>query len=380
MHDVPARSPRDQRLDIVRGWLQLSIFASHAHGSFIGGWLIHAAWGLSDSSELFVFLSGFTLGSVFARKTAQAGVRAATVDLLVRTRRLYRIHLLVFVLTGALAFAAGATILPGEAKLLGWDFLLADPRRAVPGALAMVYQPDTMGILPVFVWCMLLLPGFAWAMRCWGDAAMALPIACYAAVWAFGLAMPSANPAGDIAFNPFAWQVLFLAGAWLGRRALLTGAALPSRVGTSRTVLAAALAVLAAGLLMRLTWYGFAPWPAPFGELYWIEGKQDLSVPRLAHAMALAFVVAALVPRDAPWMHRLVPRAVALIGQYSLEVFCLGLFLSWGASTVFRLLPGHGIGFVALDVLLTGLGSVALAGFAALLERRRARRRIRVRA
>jgi hypothetical protein len=43
---------------VVRGWLQLSIFASNAFGSFIGGWMIHAAWGLSDSSEQFVLLSG----------------------------------------------------------------------------------------------------------------------------------------------------------------------------------------------------------------------------------------------------------------------------------------------------------------------------------
>ena len=42
-------------------------------------------------------------------------------------------------------------------------------------------------------------------------------------------------------------------------------------------------------------------------------------------------------------MHRVVPRAVALIGQYSLEVFCLGVFLSWAATAAFRLVPAHGL-------------------------------------
>jgi len=65
---VLSRPPRDTRIDILRGYLQLVIFAAHAYGSFIGGWMIHAAWGFSDSSEQFVFLSGFTLGSVFALK------------------------------------------------------------------------------------------------------------------------------------------------------------------------------------------------------------------------------------------------------------------------------------------------------------------------
>ena len=376
MHDIPARPPRDQRLDIVRGWLQLSIFATHAGGTFIGGWCIHAAWGFSDSSELFVFLSGFTLGSVFARTAARGGWRAGTIDLLVRTRRLYRIHLLVLVLFGAMLAAAGASVLPGEAARLGWDFLAAEPMRAVPGLLSMLYQPEFMGILPVFVWCMLLLPGFAAAEARWGAAALALPVACYAAVWGFGLAMPSLQPGGRIQFNPFAWQVIFLAGAWLGRRALLKGEALPFRAPVMRVVLWAAFAVLAAGLLMRLTWYGFVPWPAPFGEENWIEGKENLALPRLLHALALAYVVAALVPRDAPWMHRALPRAVARIGQYSLEVFCLGLFLSWAASAVFRLLPAHGLAFAIEDMLLIGVGGVALARFAALLHHRRALRRV----
>src|SRR5579862_8872141 len=70
---LAARPPRDTRIDIIRGWLQLTIFASHAAGSWIGAWLIHGAWGLSDSSEQFVFLSGLMLGSVFTRKSRRDG-------------------------------------------------------------------------------------------------------------------------------------------------------------------------------------------------------------------------------------------------------------------------------------------------------------------
>jgi hypothetical protein len=174
--------------------------------------------------------------------------------------------------------------------------------------------------------------------------------------------------------------MLFLTGAWLGRRALLTGTALALPPRARRVALGVALAIVAAGLLMRLTWYGFTPWRAPFGELYWIEGKQDLSVPRLLHALALALLVATLVPRQARWMRGVVADAVARIGQYSLEVFCLGLFLSWIGTTAFRLAAPHGPAFVALDILLIGAGGVGLAAFARMLDRRRAGRRIVARA
>lgn len=146
---LPLRPSRDLRLDIARGWMQLTIFASHATGSWIGNWLIFGAWGLSDSSEQFVLLSGFTLGSVFARDTARNGWRGATIQMWRRTIRLYRRHLSIFMLFGLLAVLA-SRLLPGEAERLGWAFLLDDPLRAVPAALAGLYQPAFMGILPSF--------------------------------------------------------------------------------------------------------------------------------------------------------------------------------------------------------------------------------------
>lgn len=53
--------------------MQMVIFASHTAGSFIGAWLIQKAWGFSDSSEQFIFLSGLMLGSVHARRVMLAG-------------------------------------------------------------------------------------------------------------------------------------------------------------------------------------------------------------------------------------------------------------------------------------------------------------------
>jgi hypothetical protein len=369
---VPARPPRDQRLDLVRGWLQLTIFASHTAGSWIGGWLIHGAWGLSDSSEQFVLLSGFTLGSVFARRAAQQGWHAGARDLLRRTWRLYRIHLTVFALFAAMVTLAGATFLPGEAGRLGWTLLLTRPLHALPGVVTMLYQPADMGILPIFVWCMLLLPGFSALLARWGACAMLLPAGVYALVRLFGLAAPSLEPGGGIAFNPFAWQVLFLGGVFLGRRALLLGQALPYDAPGTRWVTSAAVLMLLVGLFLRLGWYGFLPWAPPFAEGPWITGKENLALPRLLHALALAWLVAKFVPRDATWMHGVMLRWVAPVGRFSLEVFCLGLFLSWAAGTVLRFVPWS----PELDALLIGSGCAILALFARWLDRRRGVRRV----
>jgi len=182
----------------------------------------------------------------------------------------------------------------------------------------------------------------------------------YLAVQVSGWVPPDLGGA-DIAFNPFAWQLLFLLGAWLGRRALLHGRAVTLRPGP----LAAAVAVLGFGLWVRLVGHGVLPDPGLDPEA--IMGKQQLALPRLLHALALAYVVAALVPSRPVVLRRWGALALAAVGRNSLQVFCVGLFLSYGAATLFRLFPAS----VWLDLPLVGGGALALLAFARIAERRR---------
>jgi hypothetical protein len=362
---VTVRPARDTRVDIVRGWLQLTIFVSHAAGSWFAAWLIHGTWGISDSSEQFVFLSGLMLGSVFARKTIRQGWQAATWDMLARTLRLYRTQLLVFVLFGAMIMLASLSgLFPQEVQRLGWHFLVAHPLRAAAGALSLLYQPDFMDILPVFIWCMLALPLFAALEGRIGDWALLAPIGLYAATQAFGWMPPDLGSGTVSGFNPFAWQILFLGGAWLGRRVLLHGRALPPW----RWLTVAAVVVVGVALVLRLQWFGFLPGPALVGESDAIIGKASLALPRVLHALALAWLVAVAIPRQAPWMRAALCRWLAAAGRFSLQVFCLGLFLSWGVTAAFRLWPAA---VWWLDPLLILTGCTILLRFGLWLDRDR---------
>jgi hypothetical protein len=363
------RPQRDTRIDVIRGWLQLTIFASHAAGSWIGAWLIHGAWGLSDSSEQFVFLSGLMLGSVFARKTIREGFAAAVMDMAMRTLRLYRTHLITFFLFGAMIITVtNSGLCPGEVKRLGWSFLVARPAHAVAAALTTLYQPNYMDILPVFIWSMAALPAFAWLEARIGAWALTAPFGLYLAAWLFGLAPPSLGPDTVIGFNPVAWQVLFMLGVYLGRRMLLFGRTVPP----SRALMAAAAVVLAVGLLLRLNWFGLLPFDLGIPENDWIIGKDALALPRVLHALALALVVARLTPREAPWMKGMLGRWLAAAGRHSLHVFCLGLFLSWAVTAVFRFWPRE---MMLLDTPLIVAGCAILLWFGTWRDRGWGRRR-----
>lgn len=356
------RPSRDTRVDIVRGWLQLTIFASHAAGSWVGAWLIHGAWGLSDSSEQFVFLSGLMLGSVFALKSARQGWRPASLDMLQRSWRLYRTNVIVFALFGLLAVLAGQTgLIPGETERLGWGYALHHPVLGALAGLTTFYQPDYMDILPVFMWCMLVLPLFAALEARVGDWALIMPLGLYAAAYG-GLAVPVLGTGTHEGFNPFAWQILFLVGAWLGRRSLLHGHALPRW----RWLTWLSVAILVGGLVLRLSWFGFLPFTVPIEENAAVVGKNVLVLPRVLHAFALAWLVSVIVPKDAHWMRGAALRWLAAAGRHSLQVFCLGLFLSWGVTAAFRLWPASAWW---VDPLLMVGGCVVLLRFALWLDR-----------
>jgi hypothetical protein len=360
---TPIRPARDTRLDIMRGWMQVSIFIAHVAGSAFA-WTIHAAWGLSDSSEQFIFLSGFALGSVFTLKAARDGFPTARADMLRRTWRLYVTHLTVFCMFAALVFAAGIRLVPGEVERLHWNFLAEQPWFAVPAAAVMLYQPDFMGILPTFVWGMLLLPPFLWLTDRYGAWALLPPLAVYAAVQAGVLTAPTPFENG-VAFDPLAWQLLYLLGAWLGRRSLLTGGA---AVPHSAWLIGAAVLMVLFGLWARLVEHGFIP--GPDIGLAVLMQKEGLAPARLLHALALAYLVAVLLPREAPWMRGAAAQALVAIGRHSLQVFCFGLFLAWGASTALRLWPEQAWW---VDPLAVATGVALLWSLGRWRERQRAR-------
>jgi hypothetical protein len=227
----------------------------------------------------------------------------------------------------------------------------------------MLWQPAYMGALPVFVLCMLALPGFLWLVERVGTWALLAPFSLYALVQLTPIATPPLGGTG-IAFEPMAWQLMFMLGVFLGRRALL---GLPP-VPRHPWLVGAAVAVVGFGLWYKLIENGLIDGPALPSTP--IIGKERLAFPRVVHALALAYLVAVMVPPVAGWMERRPFPALAAIGRQSLNVFCVGLFLSWGVTIAFRLWPAAQ---AWLDPLLIVIGTLLLWRVAVWSERRRGR-------
>lgn len=362
---LPRRPPRDHRLDFFRGLLQLFIFIGHVPDNLVA-LLIHRSYGFSDSSEMFVLLSGFTLGSVFALKQAHGGWATATRDLLGRVLKLYGKHLAMFAgFTGLVLWSGYAFDRPDHPEGIGLLPLLQQPVEALARALVLDYQPIFLDILPVFLAMMLALPAYMLLPMRLGWLSLAPSLALWLAVQATGLG-PSTWPARHgWTFDPLAWQFLFMLGAYLGREALYGRPPVPRHP----VLLGLAIGILAFAAPVQISWVAssFDPaLPALLEAWLWPFDKPRLSFWPLAHSLALAYVITWFARPGQRIFESAWAMPLVICGRHSLDVFCVGIFLSFAGYLVLQ----EGGGTLPLQIAVSLAGCLLLLGFARLLEGR----------
>jgi hypothetical protein len=239
---------------------------------------------------------------------------------------------------------------------------LQQPDVTLVQALLLKFKPVNMDVLPLYIVLMACFAPVLWLLLRNATLTLALSVLLYALTWEFNWNLP-AYPSGTWYFNPFAWQLLFVFGAWCA----LGGAERLRWLIHSRITLAVAIGYLLFAFFITLTWHfpHLAPlvpkWVAE--HLYPID-KTNLDVLRFAHFLALAAVTVYFVPRDWPYLSSPWFRPAILCGQHSLEIFCLGVFLAFAAHFAkVEVSPG-----IPMQILVSVLGILIMVGVAWLLS------------
>src|SRR5260370_31317794 len=116
-------------------------------------------------------------------------------------------------------------------------------------AMQLRFRPVNMDVLPLYIVLMLFLPLILWLMKWKADVTLALSAGLYALTWHYDLYL-TAYPNGVWFFNPFAWQLLFVFGAWCA----MAGARRMSRILSSPLTMWISIVYLFAALSLTLTW------------------------------------------------------------------------------------------------------------------------------
>jgi hypothetical protein len=319
---------RELRLDLFRGLALWLIYIDHVSPDLLT-WFTIRNYGFSDAAEIFIFISGFTAALVYGRATFEAGFVSGTARVLRRIWQIYTAHLLLFlVLMAEIACVVAVSEKPsfyiGEMEVA--DFF-KEPGPVMIQTLLLRFRPLNMDVLPLYVVLMASLPLVFVLTRLQRDLPLALSIVFYVLTIRFDLHLSTYRD-GFWSFNPCAWQLLFVFGAWCA----LGGGRRLSPLLDSPIIFWLAVAYLGAAFFVTLTWYfpqleAFIP--AWLASLIYPINKTDFDVLRFVHFLALAVVALRFVPSgwaglQSPWTQPLI-----LCGQYSLQIFALGVALSF---------------------------------------------------
>ncbi len=353
----PVEIPRDFRLDLYRGFALWLIFLAHIPGTIFNR---ITPWnhGFSDPAEVFIFVSGYANAYVYGRVMEQRGFLVGAAQIVRRAVEAYiaQIFLFVIVIGEAFWLSHGSHALDDAMNIA---VVHQRPDESILALLQLKFMPVNMNVLPLYVVVLAVSPAVLWLLRKTPALALALALSLYAAANGFGLNFP-AFPSGYWYFDPFAWQLLFVLGAWCG----LGAADWVWQLARSRWVLILSAVYAVSVFALFLPWNGLN-----LGELLpewslYAFGKTNLGVLRLVHFLALAVVVDRLIPRDWPPLNWLVLRPLIVSGQHSLEVFCLGVALAFAGQVAAVEAPGNAL--IRLLVAVTGIA--AMVAVSALLS------------
>ncbi len=317
---APAAPARRDELDVLRGSLLVLMALTHLPTRL--NVYSNQPFGFVSAAEGFVFLSAFLVGSTYSRKLIERGTDYVREKLWKRAGKLYLAHigLLLFLLT----IVAGIAVISGRPALRNHlSVYFASPVWASVAGPLLLYQPPLLDILPMYIvflgltplllplaakrgwWPILSVSGLLWLFaqldgrRLLYDkvsAAVGLPLP----LEAFG------------AFDWFGWQLVWIAGLWLGSRHVRR-ASVPRAGIRSRLPALIAAATAAAGFLFWRYHGGFGLDPASA-----LVDKWHVGALRILNFAALAYVVNHAV---LPYVAMLRLRVLSMLGRASLAVF-----------------------------------------------------------
>ena len=347
---------RDLRLDACRGIALWFVFINHIPGN-ICTWLTLSRYGFSDTTEIFMFVSGVTCALAYDVVRHCDGWWAVVSHTLRRGWEIYAAFLTLIVGLVVLVYASGNDSLADEANV---RVLFTQPGAALSHAAILQYRPVNTDVLPDFVVFHLLFAPLLWLMSKSPDVTLAGSAVLYACVQLFGWNLPQ-WPIHDWYFNPFAWQFPVVLGAWwvMGGRMRYRSWVI------SRSVVALAVIYLLFALFIALGW-SIKPLealvPAGVVKVIYPIDKSDLDPLRLVHFLAIAVLVARFVPSNWRGLSTPLLRGAVRCGENSLEIYCLGVMLSLLANLLLIEISGGASAQIAVSVI----GVAVLIAFATL--------------
>jgi len=307
------------------------IYVAHCRGNVLYDY-IPARFGLSDSADMFVFISGMTVSIAFGATFVRDGWLMGTARIAYRCAQLYAAQIGTFL-------AVAVVVVVGSRWYGDTDYIAVeqiqrfynDTGNALVGLVTLTYVPHNIDILPLYIVLLASVPIAMALARLDRRLVLAASIGLYVAASVFDLNLPAnADNQAVWFFDPFAWQLVFFTGFAVRRGWIVVSL-------DSKFLLGVSVAILVGGLLYAL--------PTTFehvGAIHrfrlWIYDNTNKTVMdplRYFHFLAMAYVVLVLLKGRQQVLLSAPLRPFIKCGQQALSIFTSGIVLSVIGGMVF---------------------------------------------
>jgi hypothetical protein len=361
---------RDHRLDLFRSISLWFLFLEQTPPSNSNLMTLHDDK-FSVAVAIFVLLFGYTAGLVYGRVMRDRGLYLATAKILRRAWQVYVAQVLLFVFH-IIQIDSMSRDNPQLTEITRVSALLQHPYMGLFHGMSLNYQPADTEVLALYIVLLLAFAPALWLLLRAPILALAGSAALYLLTVTYGWNLP-AYPTGVWPLNPFAWQLLFVVGAWFGIRQIRSFGILQTdgseRILIPKTarVFATLYLVLALVVWIGARVLGFSTLlPAWLNGIVQPSSATSLDAVVLLHVVSIVVVALWIVPADWAALTRPVLRPLLLCGRYPLATLCFGVLLAFASRSLFLLSNARAthIAFVLGGIVLMTI----LAQFLALLE------------
>jgi hypothetical protein len=322
-------SRRNLAIDGLRGFCLLLMTMDHLPGNpmaRVSNWR-YGPFGFFTAASGFVLLSGWVTGQVYGRYRQARGGKAVIRRILHRMAKLYLAQLILI---------SGVCI----AVELHWRGTFTDelvlfrthPLKALLMGIALLQQPEYLGILPMYFFFLVLAPLVLWQVQTghrWRVVFLS------GAVWLItGLIfeLPNNSTGVNFGFNPLSYQLLFVIGMVLGEARFQLESFKPQ---IRKLMVVSSFALAAMFFALRLG-YAF------LGSVKVIVDRRHsfFSLDKMGPLRVLSFAVFAVVLAWILQKKKLIntnnapSRWLILLGQNSLAVFVWSILLTYAITAV----------------------------------------------
>jgi hypothetical protein len=363
---ISRASKRDLRIDLFRGLALYMMFVDHVRDNPLILFTFQRI-GFSDAAEIFIFLSGLGCGIAYTRTVASGGFPALFKSVLLRTLRICAFYYL----TGAAAIALVVTLKTTGLWQISQNFEAIDPSLATISrspldalwaTLSLVSPSSARLLVTYIIFTPIIVPLFFIGIR----HSAYLTVAVSGLIWLIVQPLPhslmSEHFYDNLAFDPFAWQFLFVIGMFLGARY--------DRPAPRRSAWFARLVPLAWTVVVGCLLYKATVRLGPhFGiDVAWMrlspdtieEMKKELSASRLVHFLSVALLVSTYLKSGDAILRLPILSPLMTSGRRSIEVFCLSVILAYLGDII--LFTTH---YTMPAILIMNAAAFALMAFTA---------------